>query len=118
MGVLSELLEKRFGIRTRSVPNPLVAAVGVAAIQVLRNNPDRVGFIFLNLSVNIIYLSPLPTVAVNAGIQLAAGGGGVAMVWDTDFELISQQWFAIATGAASAIYVLEIIGEHTETGIK
>jgi hypothetical protein len=33
------------------------------------------------------------------------------MVWDEDFELVSQPWYGIATGAASAVFIMEVIGE-------
>ena len=112
MGALSDLLKDRFKLKTRSLVNPLVAAVGVAAIPVLLNHPDRVGFVMVNLSANIIYISPLDTVAATAAIRLDPNGGAVSLVWDEDFELVSHEWYGIATGAASAVFVSEIIGER------
>ena len=111
MGVLSDLLLEHFKIKTHSLVNSLVAAVGVAAIPVALNHPDRVGFVMVNLSVNVVYISPLPTVAVLVGIRLDANGGSISMTWDHDFELVSHDWYGIATGAASQIVCLEIIGE-------
>lgn len=67
----------------------------------------------INLSVNTIYLSPLPTVALLAGIRLDPNGGAVSISWDVDFELVSAGWYAISTGAASAVIILETIGEKT-----
>jgi hypothetical protein len=112
MGVLSDLLRERFKIKTRPLVNPLVAAVGLAAIPIAQNNPDRVGFVMINLSANIVYISPLDTVLATAGIRLDANGGQVSMVWDEDFELVSQPWYGIATGAGSAVFILEIIGQQ------
>lgn len=111
MGVLSDLLLDRFKVKTETLVNHLVAAVGVAAIPVLLNHPDRLGFVMINLSANIVYISPLPTVLATAGIMLAANGGAVSMVWDEDFELVSHEWYGIATGAASAVFITEIIGK-------
>jgi len=110
MGILSDLLKQRFGIQTRNVENPLVAAVGVAAIPILLNEPDRVGFIVINLSANVLYISPLPTVAAAAGIRIDANGGWRSFAWDEDFELCSHDWYGIATGAGSAIFITENIG--------
>jgi len=118
MGVLADLLAERFKIKTRSLVNPLVAAVGVAAIPVALNHPDRVGIVFINLSANIIYISPLPTVLATAGVRLDPNGGSVSMSWDQDFELVSHEWYGIATGAASALFVSEIIGEKSIEVIK
>lgn len=110
MGILADLMREKFGIETRSQVSP-VAAVGVASIPVLPNHPDRVGFVMLNLSVNLIYISPVSPVAVPVGILLPALGGGIAFSWDEDFELCSSAWYGIATVAGSAVYILEIIGE-------
>jgi len=115
MGVLSDLLLERFKLKTRSLVNPLVAAVGVAAIPIALNHPDRVGIVVINLSVNVIYISPLSTVAAAAGVRLAPNGGAVSMIWDEDFELVSHEWYGIATGAASAVFISEIIGEKGVT---
>lgn len=111
MGVLADLLFERFKLKTRSNINPVVAAVGVAAIPILLNHPDRVGLVIVNLSANVVYISPLDTVLATSGIRLDANGGMASMVWDEDFELVSHEWYGIATGAASAIFISEIIGE-------
>lgn len=113
MGVLADLLLDRFKLKTSTLVNPLVAAVGIAAIPIALNHPDRVGFVMLNLSANVVYISPLPTVALLVGIRLDANGGTVSFVWDEDFELVSHDWYAIATGAASQVFIMEIIGEKT-----
>jgi len=110
MTVLADLLTQRFGIKTRSVVNPVTAAVAAAGNLILRNNPDRVGFIIINLSANIVYISPLPGVLATAGIRLAAGGDWRSFVWDEDFELCSLDWYATASAFPSAIYILESIG--------
>lgn len=110
MGILADLLKQRLGIQTRNVENPLTAAVGISAIPILLNEPDRVGFIIINLSANTIYISPLPTVAAGAGILVEPNGGWRSFTWDADFELCSHAWYAIATAAASAIFITENIG--------
>jgi len=116
MGVLSDLLRAKFHVKTRELINPVVAAVGVAAIPVARNNPDRLAFVMINLSANIVYISPLPGVLATAGIRLDPNGGLISMVWDEDFELVSHEWYGIATAAASAIFVSEVIGETVKAG--
>lgn len=110
MGILADLLLERFKVKTEPVENPLVAAVGLAAIPVARNHPDRVAIIFVNLSANLIYIAPNPLVSAVTGIRLEANGGWRSFVWDEDFELVSHDWYAIATGAASAFYSLEEVG--------
>lgn len=112
MGILADLLRDRLQVKTRPIVNPLVAVVGLAAIPVALNHPDRVAITFVNLSANIIYISPLPAPAAAAGIRLDPNGGWRSLIWDEDFELVSSPWWAIATGAASAFFSLEMIGER------
>ena len=103
-----EFTLKRFGFPTRAVENPVVAAVGTTADAVLRNNPDRVFFLVVNLSTNVVYVGLARDVGAAKGIRLDANGGWVSMSVEEDGEAVAYQIFAIATGAASAIYVLEM----------
>lgn len=110
MGVLSDLIKTRFGIETRNVESPVGSVVGVASAPLLPNNPDRVALVIINLSANLIYISPQDPAGAANGIRLDANGGWRSLVWDEDFELISHQWFAIAAGAGSAVFWIESIG--------
>jgi len=110
MGVLANLLKKRLGIETRNQESPVGAVVGVASAQLLPSNPDRVALVIVNLSANIIYLSPRDPAAAAAGIRLDANGGWRALIWDEDMELVAHDWYALATGAGSAIFWSEQIG--------
>lgn len=112
MGILSDLLTKEFGCVTTPVENELLTQVGVADAQLTLNKPDRVAFIVINLSANIIYIRPNQVASAAAGIAIAANGGWRSFRWDEDFELVSAAWHAIASGAASAIYTLEMVGRH------
>ena len=103
-----EFTLKRFGFPTRAVENPVVAEVGTTAAEILKNNPDRVFFLVVNLSANTVYVGLASDVGATKGIQLDANGGFVSFSVEEDGEAVAYQIFAIATGAASAIYVLEI----------
>jgi len=99
---------KRFGFPTRPVENPVVAEVSTTAAEILRNNPDRVFWIVVNLSANVVYVGLSGGVSATKGIRLDANGGFTSSSVEEDGEAVAYQVFAIATGAASAIYVLEI----------
>lgn len=103
-----EFTLKRFGFPTRAVENPVVAAVGTSALTVLRNNPDRVFWLVVNLSSNVVYVALARDVSNTKGVRLEAHGGWVKMSVETDGEAVGYEVFAVATGAASAIYVLEM----------
>jgi len=103
-----EFTLKRFGFPTRAVENPVIASVGTTAAEILRNNPDRVFWLVINLSPNVVYGALSGDVSGSKGIRLDAYGGWASMSVEEDGEAVAYPVFAIATGADSAIYVLEI----------
>ena len=106
---LVELLEERFRRRIRAVENPVLTSIGTTALQVLSNNPNRLGWTIVNLSTNVIYLSFANDVASTKGIRLDASGASASAVWDEDFILCAWAVWGVASGAASAIYAVEIV---------
>lgn len=106
---LSDLLQNLYGVKTFPQINKTVSQVGVAAIQIMSANPNRVSFLVVNLSANNLYISPLNDVASTKGIYVAPSGGSITVQWDRDFELVSMPFFAIASGAASDVFILENI---------
>lgn len=110
---LHEMLEALFGIKSDARENSLLFdpatgfdRVGVAAARILANNPQRVGFQITNLSANIVYVGITNQVSATHGIMLGPAGGIMSVIWDRDFEECSHEWWALASGAASDIYVL------------
>ena len=103
----ADMVEALFGIKTTERENPVTATVGLTAARILTNNPRRVSFTLFNLSVNTIYLSLTAAVAATRGFRIAPNGGSLIVAYDRDFTLVCREWYAIATGANSAIYTLE-----------
>lgn len=101
------LIYERLGIRTYERLNNVTATVGVAAEQILRANPNRLWISIVNLSANILYVSPFPGVAATAGYRLNANGGTLILNYLEDHMLVNREWFGIATGAASAVMITE-----------
>jgi len=99
---------KRFGFPTRAVENPVIDSVGTTAAEILKNNPDRVFWLVINLSPNVVYLGFTGEVSSTRGIRLDSYGGWASMSVEEDGEAVAYLIFALATGASSAIYVLEI----------
>ncbi len=106
---VADLLEKQYGVKTTYNVNPLVNQVAATKTRVLDMNPRRVSFALINLGVVFITLSPDPDVSLTRGIYLVPNGGTLGMVWTEDFEMTTMEYFAIANGAASDIYVLETL---------
>jgi len=114
MGMLRKLTVDRFGVAVIPVTNPEISSVGLAAARVLRNNPDRLGFNFVNLSVNDMYIAPFNDVSATKGIKVGPNGGSVATIWIEDFESVGVEWFVLATGAASPLLMIEYVAEQAQ----
>lgn len=109
---LHEMLEALFGVKSRKRINYLVAQVEDEVTRILPSDPRRLSFVFQNVSANPIYIAPEnnpATAPVPRGIYIAPSGGSIIMQWDRDFELVTEEWHAISTVAASGCYILENI---------
>ena len=113
MGALSEVLAAKLGRDTRAEDNPLNSVIGTSVLQILRNNPDRLGFSVVNLSANTVFIGPFPDVSSTKGFFLAANGGSISLSPETDFSVIAYEWSAIADAVSSQIFVQEEIAEKT-----
>lgn len=110
MGIsLEQLLDSMLGIHSRFVINDLVSTVGVTSQQIMRANPNRLGFVIFNLSVVSLYVSPQSDVSATRGMYVASNGGYISVQWDKDMQLPASEWFGIAGGAASSIFIIENI---------
>lgn len=106
---LYQMLEANFGLKTSYHINPLVAQVQIALTKLLSYNPNRIGLIMVNNGAVSITVSPVNTVTVGNGIILVPNGGSISFKWDIDFELLAGEFFGRADGAASNIYILEVV---------
>ncbi len=105
---LYDLIQSHFGVKTSYRVNPEVAQVAITVTKIISSNPNRLGLVIVNSGANRIYLSPLNSVAVGAGIVLVPTGGAASFKWDIDFELVTSEFYGIADGVASNIHCIEI----------
>ena len=106
---LHEMLESLYGVRTRSVRNPETNSVGTSAVRIAPSNPNRLTLLVINLSANSLYISPDAIVSSSNGIYISPNGGSLVLQWDKDFSLTSEEFYAVAGGASSTIFVLELL---------
>lgn len=106
---LADLVQDRLGVKTFARFNPVKTTAGVTAAQVLRQQPNRAAFVYVNLSTADIYLGPFADVSATKGIRIPASGGSAVFLYEEDFDLVGYEWFDVATVAASAIFVLELL---------
>ena len=103
-----EVSLKRFGFPTRAVENPVTDTVKTTSTEILKNNPDRVFWLAVNLSDNEGYLALSRDVSASKGIRLDANGGFVSMSADVDGEAVAYAVYAINITAQGTWYILEI----------
>lgn len=110
MGVLEDFLYNKYGAQTRAIDNPMIdpGVAGVAALQFLRRNGNRVGFTIVNLSAVNVYAGFNPNVDAANGILLDPAGGQMSLWIEEDGELTQKEVWLLAAGAASAVFVNEI----------
>jgi len=106
---LTDLLRERFGVETYPRINPVTSTVGTSVELVAGANPNRLALVMVNLSVNEIFVLPDRAVSSSRAIRLGPTGGFLSIVWDEDFHVVAWDWYAIATGVASPIMVLEVV---------
>lgn len=81
--------------------------VDTVASTVLRNDPSRVSFLFVNLGAFLVFITPRGEPSATNGIRLEANGGGVSAEWETDGEVVAWAWRAISVGGLTDVFILE-----------
>lgn len=104
---LEALIAAKLGVRTRPIENRLVSSVGTSVLELLPNDPNRLAAVIINLSTNVLYVTPGRDPSSSKGIRIAPSGGTLLLLWDEDFHTVGSSWFGVASGAASAVYTLE-----------
>jgi len=107
---LADLLMERFKVRTRAVQNPKSVTTATDTAQIiLGNNPNRLGWLLINLGASPIYIALTNDVSDAKGIRLSANGGDASCVWDEDFDMTAWAWWIRCPGGTSNVFALEIV---------
>lgn len=104
---LDELLQAQYGFRSVPKTNPVTDTVETTVTKIVNGNPKRVYLNIINIGVSNVYILPFGDVSQTKGIFISPGGGAVTLEWRTDFHLLEHEWYAIAIGSPSEIFVLE-----------
>ena len=105
-GAAAEFLRDRYA--GELTEREATTTVGTAISSIVESNPDRLGLLILNLSTNTVFVAIENNPSATNGIRLGANGGSVAFNVTDDGMIQTRAMFALATGAASSVYVLEL----------
>ena len=100
--------QQRLGFPSRPIVNPVTDTVNTTPTLILRNNPDRIFWMAVNLSGNKGYIGWSTDVGPAKGIPVSPYGGFVSCTLEEDGELVIHEVWAILENAAGTWYVIEI----------
>jgi len=101
--------QQKVGFPTRLVINPVTNTVETTATQILKNNPDRIFWLVVNLSGNNGFLGWDTLVSSTRGLFIAANGGFVSAMIEEDGELVIYEVWAINQNAPGPYLVVEVM---------
>lgn len=105
-GAAAEFIAKKYGGPVEDLA--VVESIGTTQSEVLRNNPERVFVLFVNLSANTMYVGYDDAVGSARGIVLAPNGGTYQVDVEEDFTIPVHAHHVISTGVTSNLYVLTV----------
>lgn len=108
-GILSQLIQERFGVTTRTDINPQTDSIGTSVTELLRQDPQRLGFTIQNNSSNILYVLPDRGVSATKGIRLGASGGSVSVSYDTDFDVVGEAWYGLGSASSTTMTIIAYV---------
>ena len=103
---LQRLIDREIGVVTDPVTNPLVTVIGTSSTQFLRNDQNRVAFLYVNLGANAVYIYNAASVSSSLGIRIPPNGGSIFMWWREDLHLVGMDWHGLAETSTSACLVI------------
>jgi len=99
---------QKFGFKTRLVVNPVTDTILTTPTEILKNNPDRVYWLIVNLSAYDGYACWDREVSATKGILLPANGGYASASAQEDGELVIYPVYAVNLTAAGTWLIVEV----------
>ena len=109
MSVLEKYIEKEYSVQVSGVTPAMLTTIGTASDIVFKKNPNRIMYILVNLSANIVYAAYDGAVSATRGIRLNASGGMLNSSIKDDAALTQEELYIVADGAGSAIFGIEVV---------
>jgi len=103
-----DLIERELKARITEEVNPVTPTVGTSVTQILREDPNRIAVVIINLGANSMYIGFDREISSTRGILLSANGGSYTAFWKEDFTLCARAMYAIAPAGSVSVYVLAL----------
>ena len=98
----------KIGYPTRLIINPVTPTVGTAPTLILKNNPDRIFWLIVNLSAYDGYAGWSTDVSATKGLLIPANGGYASASIAEDGELVIYEVYAINLTASGTWMIVEV----------
>lgn len=109
MSILEQVVQKYLNIDRQFEAQPKSIAVATSLTTILKNNPNRLAVIIINVGANNSYIGFDQNVSSTNGIFLAANGGSLSINYQQDLTLSQYEMNAISITAPSTFYVIELL---------
>jgi hypothetical protein len=114
---LATVLARKWGVATTVNVNPAGNNVPTNVVTIMKNNPNRLAWILVNLGSTVILVAPLRAASATFGIQIPPNGGSIALLADEDFDMTGYEWTAISIGGGNQIFSIEVLTNPMGGGI-
>lgn len=104
---LHDLLNKQYGVKVDVKVKTVT--VGTTPTRVIDNNPNRVGYLVINLSSGSLFASFDTAVSTTNGILLGQLGGQFSMNWQYDFDVVGYELYGVVASGSNTVYVAEVV---------
>jgi len=98
----------KIGFPSRPIINPVTDTVATTPTLILRNNPDRIFWLIVNLSTYDGYAGWDTQVSSSRGLLIPANGGYASASIEEDGELVIHEVRAINIGGSGTWMIVEI----------
>lgn len=104
-----DYVERLYGFKTWSRINHELSQVGLTAVIIAKSNSNRVALRIVNNSANNLYILDDRNVSSALGFFISPNGGNALIEVNNDFLDQTNEWWAVAGGAASDVTIRETL---------
>lgn len=108
--MIRDILRKRFGTNFAVNVNPVTDTVTSTPTLILKFNPNRFGFVLYNLGNSNLFIGLDQNVSETNGILIPPNGGSLVAWFEEDYTLVENEFYGVAPGGTTKIYLLEYVG--------